>query len=82
MAGAWRSSRWHVDCFERLRNQRAPAQRKADRHMETQAPDLVQHYSASTTSAAEKSRRDDAAVADEAELEQLAERVCAARSVY
>ncbi|HET8877460.1 MAG TPA: hypothetical protein VFO53_14120 [Casimicrobiaceae bacterium] len=50
--------------------------------METQAPDLVQHYSASTTSAAEKSRRDDAAVADEAELEQLAERVCAARSVY
>lgn len=50
--------------------------------METLAPDLVQHYSASTTSAAEKSRRDDAAVADEAELEQLAERVCAARSVY
>jgi hypothetical protein len=50
--------------------------------METQSPDLVQHYSASTTSAAEKSRRDDDAVADEAELEQLADRISAARSVY
>ena len=50
--------------------------------METQAPDLVQHYSAITTSAAEKSRRDDDAIADEAELEQLADRVSAARSVY
>jgi hypothetical protein len=50
--------------------------------METQAPDLVQHYSASTAGAADRSRRDDDAVADEAELEQLAERVNAARSVY
>jgi hypothetical protein len=50
--------------------------------METQAPDLVQHYSASTTRAADTSRRDDDAVADEAELEQLADRVSAARSVY
>jgi hypothetical protein len=50
--------------------------------METQAPDLVRHYSASTTRAADTSRRDDEAVADEAELEQLAERVSAARSVY
>jgi hypothetical protein len=50
--------------------------------METQAPDLVQHYSASTAGAAERPRRDDNAVADEAELEQLAERVNAARSVY
>ena len=50
--------------------------------METPAPDLVHHYSASTTSAAEKSRRDGDAIADEAELEQLADRVSAARSVY
>jgi hypothetical protein len=50
--------------------------------METQAPDLVQHYSASAASAAEKSRRDEDAVADEVELEQLADRISAARSVY
>jgi hypothetical protein len=50
--------------------------------MQTQAPDLVQHYAESTAGAVDRSRRDDDAVADEAELEQLAERVNAARSVY
>ena len=49
--------------------------------METQAPDLAFHFNA-VTSGVEKSKRDDDIVADEAELEQLADRVSAARSVY
>ena len=48
--------------------------------MDTQAPDLALHFHACTTN--EKSKRDEDAVGDEAELEQLAERVSAARSVY
>jgi hypothetical protein len=50
--------------------------------MDTQAPDLALHFNASTTTGVEKSKRDDDVVADEAELEQLADRVSAARSVY
>ena len=50
--------------------------------MESQAPDLALHFNASTTTGADKPKRDDDVVADEAELEQLAERVSAARSVY
>jgi hypothetical protein len=50
--------------------------------MESQAPDLALHFNANT-STVDKSRRDDDVVFDdEAELEQLAERVSAARSVY
>ncbi len=49
--------------------------------METQAPDLAFHFSAGTPGV-EKSKRDEDVVADEAELEQLADRVSAARSVY
>ena len=50
--------------------------------MDTQAPDLALHFNASTTTGVEKSKRDEDVVADEAELEQLADRVSAARSVY
>ena len=50
--------------------------------MESQAPDLALHFNINTTNGADKSKRDDDVVADEAELEQLAERVSAARRVY
>lgn len=50
--------------------------------METTAPDLVLHFSASATTDAEKVRRDESATVDEAELEQLADRISAARSVF
>lgn len=49
--------------------------------METQAPDLALYFNAGTAGV-EKSKRDEDIVADEAELEQLADRVSAARSVY
>jgi hypothetical protein len=49
--------------------------------METQAPDLAFHFNAGAASV-DKSKRDEDVVADEAELEQLADRVSAARSVY
>jgi len=49
--------------------------------MDTQAPDLAFHFNAGTAGG-EKSKRDEDVVADEAELEQLADRVSAARSVY
>jgi hypothetical protein len=49
--------------------------------MDTQAPDVALLFNASTTIGLEKSKRDED-VADEAELEQLADRVSAARSVY
>lgn len=49
--------------------------------MEALAPDLALHFHACTTNCVEKSKRDED-VADEAELEQLADRVSAARSVY
>ena len=50
--------------------------------METQAPDLALHFNASAHNGAEKSKRDEEIVSDEAELEQLADRVSAARSIY
>ena len=51
--------------------------------MDTLAPDLAQTRSAhASTSSEEKSKRDDEARAQQAELEQLAERVSAARCVY
>lgn len=50
--------------------------------MDTTAPDLVQHFNASAATDAEKARRDEGATSDELELEQLAERISAARSVY
>jgi len=50
--------------------------------METQAPDLALHFHASTANGANKSRREEDVVTDDAELEQLADRVSAARSIY
>jgi hypothetical protein len=50
--------------------------------METQDPTLAQRASSSAEFSVDKSKRDDNARAEEAELEQLAERVSAARSVY
>ena len=50
--------------------------------METQDPTLAQRASPSAEFSVDKSKRDDNARAEEAELEQLAERVSAARSVY
>ena len=51
--------------------------------MQTQAPDIARHFGADNASSSEASPRDDEAVrAQEAELEQLAERVSAARCVY
>lgn len=51
--------------------------------METQAPDIAQHGSASkTASAVDKPKRDEDARAEQSELEQLADRVNAARSIY
>jgi hypothetical protein len=48
--------------------------------MDTQAPDLALYFN--TTSGCEKSKPEEEVVADEAVLEQLADRVSAARSVY
>jgi len=50
--------------------------------IETQDPTLAQRASSSAEFSVDKSKRDDNARAEEAELEQLAERVSAARSVY
>ena len=50
--------------------------------METQAPDLALDFDASTTGGVDKSKHDEDIMADEAKLEQLADRVSAARSVY
>ena len=50
--------------------------------METTAPDLVPHFDSSAPTDADKTRCDDDATIADAELEQLAERVSAARSVY
>ena len=51
--------------------------------MEPQAPDIARHFGPENASRSEASPCDDDAVrAQEAELEQLAERVSAARCVY
>jgi hypothetical protein len=50
--------------------------------METPSLDLVPHFSASPSTDADKIRREEAPEVDEAELEQLADRISAARSVY
>jgi hypothetical protein len=51
--------------------------------METQAPDIAQHWSAGETAyTVDKPKRDEDARAEAAELEQLADRVSAARSIY
>ena len=50
--------------------------------MDTQAPDLALHFHAGTMNGTERSKNDEGVVVDEAELEQLADRVNAARSVY
>jgi len=50
--------------------------------MESQVPELSLHFHPNTTAGVDKSKRDDDGMADEAELEQLADRVSAARSVY
>lgn len=51
--------------------------------MDNRVPELAQHWSANAAAAAaDKSKHDDDVQAQEAELEQLAERVTAARSVY
>jgi len=51
--------------------------------METQAPDIAQHWGAQQTAVtADKPKREEDARAEAAELEQLADRVNAARSVY
>lgn len=51
--------------------------------METEAPDIAQHWSAGETSyTVDKPKRDEDARAEAAELEQLADRVSAARSIY
>ena len=51
--------------------------------MEAQAPDIAQHFSASATaSIVDKPKRDEDVRAEEAELERLADRISAARSVH
>jgi hypothetical protein len=51
--------------------------------MENRTPELAQHWSVNAGAAAsDQSKQDDDARADEAKLEQLADRVSAARSVY
>ena len=50
--------------------------------METRAPDLALHFHSNPASGADKSKPEEDVVADDAELEQLADRVSAARSVY
>jgi hypothetical protein len=74
---------WHADCLER--GVTLPQTRVVKRIdiMPTQAPDIARHFGAEDASSADQSPRDDeVARAQEAELEQLAERVSAARSVY
>jgi hypothetical protein len=51
--------------------------------METHAPKIAPHWSTSATdSSIDKRKHDDDSQAEEAELEQLVDRVNAARSVY
>ncbi|MGE5171544.1 MAG: hypothetical protein ACM3JC_14375 [Rudaea sp.] len=51
--------------------------------MQPPAPDIARHFGAENATSVEQSQRDaEVARAQEAELEQLAERVSAARSVY
>jgi hypothetical protein len=51
--------------------------------MDNRTPDLAQHWSANAAAAAsEPSKHDEDARAEAAKLEQLADRVSAARSVY
>jgi hypothetical protein len=50
--------------------------------METSPLDLVRHFNASPSPDVDRIRRDEATEVDEAELEQLADRISAARSVY
>jgi len=51
--------------------------------MENLTPDIAQHWSAGETAfTADKPKRDEDARAEAAELEQLADRVSAARSIY
>jgi len=50
--------------------------------MESQAFDLARLFSANATTGVDNSARDEDTIVDEAELEQLADRVSAARSVY
>jgi len=50
--------------------------------MESQAPELALHFNANATTDVDKSKRDEDLVAAEAELERLADRVSAARSIY
>jgi len=51
--------------------------------MEPQAPDIAQHWSARETAhITDKPKREEDARSEEAELEQLADRVNAARSIY
>ena len=51
--------------------------------MDKRVPDLAQHWSANiAASAADKPKRDEDARAEEIELEELADRVNAARCVY
>jgi hypothetical protein len=51
--------------------------------MDNRTPELAQHWSANAAAAASnQSKRDEDARAEAAKLEQLADRVSAARSVY
>jgi hypothetical protein len=51
--------------------------------MEPQAPDIAQHWSARETAhITDKPKREEDVRSEEAELEQLADRVSAARSIY
>lgn len=74
---------WHVDCLSACVSTAQSRDVKRIDIMETQAHDLAQHFNeGATTSSADKSRHDEDVRAEEAELEQLADRVSAARSVY
>ena len=50
--------------------------------MDNRTPDLAQPWSANAAAAAEPSKHDEDARAEAVKLEQLADRVSAARSVY
>jgi hypothetical protein len=74
---------WHVDCLNACVDRAQPRNVKRIDIMETPVPDLAQHFSANATiSSVDKPQRDADVRAEEAELEQLADRVSAARSVF
>ena len=77
------STTWHIDCLGFATVAAHGRGVKRIDIMDTRTPDITLPLNAGTTAeGADVAKRDDDARAEQAELEQLAERVSAARSIY